>query len=34
LQQLWLFLIAPVVGGIAAALLWHGVFEPKNKQVG
>ncbi len=31
LQQLWLFLIAPVIGGIAAALLWHGVFEPKNK---
>src|SRR6201996_2526281 len=29
LQQLWLFLIAPVVGGIAAALVWHGIFEPK-----
>ena len=32
LQQLWLFLIAPVVGGIGAALLWHGVFEAKNNQ--
>jgi aquaporin Z len=29
LQQLWLFLIAPVVGGIAAAFVWHGIFEPK-----
>lgn len=30
-QQLWLFVVAPVVGGILAALLWHGVFEPKEK---
>jgi aquaporin Z len=28
LQQLWLFMVAPVIGGIAAALLWKGVFEP------
>lgn len=26
-KQLWLFLVAPVVGGVAAALLWRGVFE-------
>jgi aquaporin Z len=30
-QQLWLFIVAPLVGGILAALLWHGVFEPKEK---
>lgn len=33
LQQLWLFIIAPLVGGVAAALVWQGVFETK-KQVG
>ncbi len=27
LSQLWLFLVAPVIGGILAALLWRGVFE-------
>jgi aquaporin Z len=27
LQQLWLFLVAPTVGGILAALTWKGVFE-------
>lgn len=27
LQQLWLFTIAPIVGGILAALTWKGVFE-------
>lgn len=26
-QQLWLFMIAPVVGGILAAVVWKGVFE-------
>jgi aquaporin Z len=31
LQQLWLFLIAPLVGGIIAAWLWRGVFEIKDK---
>lgn len=30
LGQLWLFIIAPITGGIAAALLWKGVFEPSN----
>ncbi|MDR3714435.1 MAG: aquaporin Z [Puia sp.] len=28
LQQLWLFMIAPVAGGITAALLWKRAFEP------
>ena len=27
LQQLWLFMIAPVVGGILAAVVWKGIFE-------
>ncbi|GAB3787141.1 MIP family channel protein [Spirosoma horti] len=27
LQQLWLFMVAPMVGGILAALTWKGVFE-------
>lgn len=31
LQQLWLFIVAPIVGGILAALLWHGVFERKGE---
>ena len=25
--QLWLFMIAPVLGGVIAALLWHNVFD-------
>ncbi|GGB06079.1 MIP family channel protein [Puia dinghuensis] len=29
LQQLWLFIVAPLVGGIVAAWLWKGVFETK-----
>jgi aquaporin Z len=32
LQQLWLFIIAPLVGGISAALLWQGIFGPKQKR--
>jgi len=32
LQQLWLFIIAPLVGGIAAALLWQRVFETKQEK--
>ncbi len=28
-RQLWLFMTAPVVGGILAALVWRGIFEPK-----
>lgn len=27
LQQLWLFMIAPCIGGVTAAVLWRGVFE-------
>lgn len=27
LSQLWLFIVAPIVGGIAAALVWKGLFE-------
>lgn len=30
LTQLWLFFAAPIVGGIAAALVWKGVFETKE----
>lgn len=29
--QLWLFMIAPVIGGIIAALLWHNVFDKEAK---
>ena len=29
-QQLWLFMIAPVVGGILAAILWRTVFEKES----
>jgi len=32
LSQLWLFLIAPIVGGILAAVLWKYVFEEKKKE--
>ncbi|MBS1774228.1 MAG: aquaporin Z [Bacteroidetes bacterium] len=27
LQQLWLFIVAPIAGGVAAALVWKGIFE-------
>ncbi|MBL7684363.1 MAG: aquaporin Z [Flavipsychrobacter sp.] len=27
MQQLWLFIVAPIVGGVLAALVWRGVFE-------
>jgi aquaporin Z len=27
LQQLWLFIVAPIVGGVLAALVWRGIFE-------
>jgi len=33
LQQLWLFILAPLVGAIAAALLWKGVFETKGQPI-
>jgi aquaporin Z len=28
LAQLWLFIVAPVIGGILAALIWKYAFEP------
>lgn len=31
LTQLWLFIAAPIVGGIAAALVWKGLFETEAK---
>lgn len=30
LSQLWLFIAAPLAGGIAAALVWKGLFETKE----
>ncbi len=30
LTQLWLFIAAPIAGGIAAALVWKGLFETKE----
>jgi aquaporin Z len=30
LTQLWLFIAAPIVGGVAAALVWKGLFETKE----
>nr|MBN2278702.1 aquaporin Z [candidate division Zixibacteria bacterium] len=31
LSQLWLFIVAPILGGILAALVWQGIFN-KHKQ--
>ncbi|HXW98624.1 MAG TPA: aquaporin, partial [Methanomicrobiales archaeon] len=28
LAQLWLFIVAPIIGGIIAALAWKYLFEP------
>lgn len=30
LTQLWLFIVAPVMGGVLAAVVWKGVFETKE----
>ena len=30
LGQLWLFLLAPVIGGLLAAFIWKGLLEPKE----
>jgi aquaporin Z len=27
ITQLWLFIVAPILGGVIAALLWKGIFE-------
>lgn len=32
LQQLWLFIVAPLVGAIASALLWNSIFEPTGSK--
>jgi len=32
LAQLWLFIVAPIIGGIIAALIWRYVFEGKATQ--
>lgn len=32
LSQLWLFLVAPVIGGIIAAIFWRIIFEPKESE--
>lgn len=29
LKQLWLFIVAPIVGGVVAAIVWRGLFEEK-----
>ncbi|MGB5007594.1 MAG: aquaporin Z [Ferruginibacter sp.] len=31
LSQLWLFLVAPVIGGLVAALIWKTLLESKEK---
>lgn len=31
LGQLWLFIVAPVIGGILAALVWMNVFDKETK---
>jgi len=30
LAQLWLFIVAPIIGGIIAALIWRYTFEERN----
>jgi aquaporin Z len=32
LAQLWLFIVAPIIGGIIAALIWRYVFDGKATQ--
>jgi aquaporin Z len=31
LGQLWLFIVAPIIGGILAAIIWKSVFEGKTE---
>ena len=34
MEQLWLFIVAPILGGIIAALVWNGLFgDSKEKTV-
>jgi aquaporin Z len=30
LGQLWLFIVAPLLGAIVAAIIWRGVFEKRS----
>jgi len=30
LGQLWLFIVAPILGAIISALIWRFIFEPKE----
>lgn len=30
LTQLWLFIVAPIAGGVLAAIVWKGLFETKE----
>jgi aquaporin Z len=32
LSQLWLFWVAPIIGGIIAAIIWKIFFEPKESE--
>ena len=35
LAQLWVFIVAPIIGGIIAAIIWRYVFEGRDaKSVG
>lgn len=31
LAQLWLFIVAPIIGGVLSAIVWKGIFERENK---
>jgi aquaporin Z len=31
LAQLWLFIVAPIIGGVLSAIIWKGVFERETK---
>ena len=33
LSQVWLFILAPLVGAAIAALVWHFCFKPEDKKV-
>ena len=33
LSQLWLFIVAPILGGLVAAAFWKGIMEQKEKIV-
>ncbi len=32
LSQLWLFWVAPIIGGVIAAIVWKYLFEPKQTE--